>query len=51
MLGLVLNKVDMSRLRLYDSSAEYYDARRYANYLLKGPLTDRAAARSKSAVR
>lgn len=40
MLGLVLNKVDMNRLSLYDhSSAEYYDARRYKNYLLKGPVS------------
>jgi succinoglycan biosynthesis transport protein ExoP len=40
MLGLVLNKVDMNRLSLYDhNSAEYYDARRYKNYLLKGPVS------------
>jgi hypothetical protein len=50
MLGLVLNKVDMNRLSLYDhSSAEYYDARRYKNYLLKGPVpvgTDEADSAS-----
>ena len=40
MLGLVLNKVDMNRLSLYDhSSAEYYDARRHKNYLLMGPVS------------
>jgi polysaccharide biosynthesis transport protein len=40
MLGLVLNKVDMNRLRLYDhSAAEYYNARRYKSYLLKGPVS------------
>jgi succinoglycan biosynthesis transport protein ExoP len=40
MLGLVLNKVDMNRLSLYDhSAAEYCDARRYKNYLLKGPVS------------
>jgi succinoglycan biosynthesis transport protein ExoP len=40
MLGLVLNKVDMNRLSLYDhGSAKYYDARRYKNYLLKGPVS------------
>lgn len=35
MLGFVLNKVDMRRLSLYDHrAAEYYDPKRYANYLL-----------------
>jgi succinoglycan biosynthesis transport protein ExoP len=39
MLGFVLNKVDFSRLRLYDRRMiDYYDARRYGNYLLKGPM-------------
>ena len=40
MLGLVLNKVDMNRLSRYDhSAAEYCDARRYKNYVLKGPVS------------
>ena len=35
MLGFVLNKVDMRRLSLYDRrAADYYDPKRYANYLL-----------------
>jgi capsular exopolysaccharide synthesis family protein len=38
MLGFVLNKVDMRRLSLYDRrAAEYYDPKRYANYLLPAP--------------
>jgi succinoglycan biosynthesis transport protein ExoP len=38
MLGFVLNKVDFNRLRHYDqSAADYYDARRYSNYVLQGP--------------
>jgi succinoglycan biosynthesis transport protein ExoP len=38
MLGFVLNNVDMRRLSLYDRrAAEYYDPKRYANYLLLGP--------------
>jgi succinoglycan biosynthesis transport protein ExoP len=37
MLGFVLNKVDFSRLSLYDlRAADYYDERRYANYVLRG---------------
>jgi succinoglycan biosynthesis transport protein ExoP len=40
MLGLILNKVDMNRLSRYDhSAAEYCDARRYKNYVLKGPVS------------
>jgi succinoglycan biosynthesis transport protein ExoP len=39
MLGFVLNKVDFGRLSLYDQrAADYYDARRYSNYLLKGSV-------------
>jgi succinoglycan biosynthesis transport protein ExoP len=39
MLGFVLNKVDFGRLSLYDQrAADYYDVRRYSNYLLKGPV-------------
>jgi succinoglycan biosynthesis transport protein ExoP len=35
MLGFALNNVDMRRLSLYDHrTAEYYDPKRYANYLL-----------------
>jgi succinoglycan biosynthesis transport protein ExoP len=38
MLGFVLNKVDFDRLSLYDQrAADYYDARRYSNYLLSDP--------------
>jgi capsular exopolysaccharide synthesis family protein len=38
MLGFVLNKVDMRRLSLYDRrAADYYDPKRYANYLLPAP--------------
>ena len=38
MLGFVLNKVDMRRLSLYDRrAADYYDPKRYANYLLPPP--------------
>jgi succinoglycan biosynthesis transport protein ExoP len=47
MLGLVLNKVDMNRLSLYDqSTAEYYDAARYSNYLLLDAGSDRAGQHS-----
>jgi polysaccharide biosynthesis transport protein len=41
-LGLVLNKVDFNRLRLYDRRMiDYYDERRYGNYLLSGPMERR----------
>jgi polysaccharide biosynthesis transport protein len=37
MLGFVLNKVDFGRLSLYDlRAADYYDERRYSNYVLRG---------------
>jgi succinoglycan biosynthesis transport protein ExoP len=40
MLGFVLNRVDMRRLSLYDRrAADYYDPKRYANYLLPAPPT------------
>jgi succinoglycan biosynthesis transport protein ExoP len=46
MLGFVLNKVDFSRLRHYDqSAADYYDAKRYSNYLHKGPAAEGSASK------
>jgi succinoglycan biosynthesis transport protein ExoP len=47
MLGFVLNKVDMTRLSLYDGcAADYYDTKRYSNYLIEGPTSDPAKKRT-----
>ena len=43
MLGFVLNKVKFDRLRLYDHrAADYYDPKRYSNYLVKIPVESQA---------